>query len=173
MSKTLRTQTDFGIAFGRASAKAQHRENGSHAVTSSCLACAASGARGRQSALESSGEPRSGWVRSERERGRYVISGAFACRSCATCSGRRSRSRPARCMCAGPRAVRRQRINFGTGTRGFAAPEDPTTAVCLLPYRACLFQGGSFDHSRNWRTDHWSDSRNLSTDQQGTSASAS
>ena len=25
------------------------------------------------------------------------------------------------------------RQNFGTGTRGFAAPEDPTTAVCLLP----------------------------------------
>jgi hypothetical protein len=23
--------------------------------------------------------------------------------------------------------------NFGTGTRGFAAPEDPTTAVCILP----------------------------------------
>jgi hypothetical protein len=23
--------------------------------------------------------------------------------------------------------------NFGTGTRGFAASEDPTTAVCLLP----------------------------------------
>jgi hypothetical protein len=23
--------------------------------------------------------------------------------------------------------------NFGAGTRGFAAPEDPTTAVCLLP----------------------------------------
>ena len=23
--------------------------------------------------------------------------------------------------------------NFGTGTRGFAAPEDPATAVCLLP----------------------------------------
>jgi len=23
--------------------------------------------------------------------------------------------------------------NFGTGTRGFAAPEDSTTAVCLLP----------------------------------------
>jgi hypothetical protein len=23
--------------------------------------------------------------------------------------------------------------NFGTGTHGFAAPEDPTTAVCLLP----------------------------------------
>jgi hypothetical protein len=23
--------------------------------------------------------------------------------------------------------------NFGTGTRGFMAPEDPTTAVCVLP----------------------------------------
>ena len=23
--------------------------------------------------------------------------------------------------------------NFGAGTRGFAAPEDPTTAVCVLP----------------------------------------
>ncbi len=23
--------------------------------------------------------------------------------------------------------------NFGTGTRGFAAPEDPMTAVCVLP----------------------------------------
>src|SRR5262245_17828 len=23
--------------------------------------------------------------------------------------------------------------NFGTGTRGFPAPEDPTTAVCVLP----------------------------------------
>jgi hypothetical protein len=23
--------------------------------------------------------------------------------------------------------------NFGTGTRGFAASEDPTTAICLLP----------------------------------------
>jgi hypothetical protein len=23
--------------------------------------------------------------------------------------------------------------NFGAGTRGFAAPEDSTTAVCLLP----------------------------------------
>ena len=23
--------------------------------------------------------------------------------------------------------------NFGTGTRGFASPEDPTTAVCVLP----------------------------------------
>jgi hypothetical protein len=24
-------------------------------------------------------------------------------------------------------------VNFRTGTRGFAAPEDPTTAVCILP----------------------------------------
>ena len=24
-------------------------------------------------------------------------------------------------------------VNFNTGTRGFAAPEDPTTAVCILP----------------------------------------
>jgi hypothetical protein len=24
-------------------------------------------------------------------------------------------------------------MNFRTGTRGFAAPEDPTTAVCILP----------------------------------------
>jgi hypothetical protein len=24
-------------------------------------------------------------------------------------------------------------INFNTGTRGFAAPEDSTTAVCILP----------------------------------------
>jgi len=23
--------------------------------------------------------------------------------------------------------------NFGTGTRGFASPQDPTTAVCVLP----------------------------------------
>src|SRR5271169_1212740 len=23
--------------------------------------------------------------------------------------------------------------NFGTGTRGFSTPEDPTTAVCVLP----------------------------------------
>jgi hypothetical protein len=24
-------------------------------------------------------------------------------------------------------------VNFNTGTRGFAAPQDPTTAVCVLP----------------------------------------
>jgi hypothetical protein len=24
-------------------------------------------------------------------------------------------------------------VNFNTGTRGFASPEDPTTAVCVLP----------------------------------------
>src|SRR5271155_2513058 len=38
-----------------------------------------------------------------------------------------ARSRPAK---IGDRLTTR---NFGTGTRGFAAPEDPTTAVCLLP----------------------------------------
>jgi hypothetical protein len=29
--------------------------------------------------------------------------------------------------------------NFNTGTRGFAAPEDPTTAVCILPEQSLLF----------------------------------
>jgi len=38
-----------------------------------------------------------------------------------------ARSRPAK---IGDKLTTR---NFGTGTRGFAAPEDPTTAVCLLP----------------------------------------
>lgn len=37
------------------------------------------------------------------------------------------KSRPAR---VGDKLTTR---NFGTGTRGFAAPEDPTTAVCVLP----------------------------------------
>jgi hypothetical protein len=31
--------------------------------------------------------------------------------------------------------------NFGTGTHGFAAPEDPTTAVCLLPGTELAFSG--------------------------------
>jgi hypothetical protein len=31
--------------------------------------------------------------------------------------------------------------NFGTGTRGFAAPEDPTTAVCILPGTELAFSG--------------------------------
>jgi hypothetical protein len=38
-----------------------------------------------------------------------------------------TRSRPAK---IGDKLTTR---NFGTGTRGFAAPEDPRTAVCLLP----------------------------------------
>src|SRR5277367_6643249 len=38
-----------------------------------------------------------------------------------------SKSRPAK---IGDKLTTR---NFGTGTRGFAAPEDPTTAVCLFP----------------------------------------
>jgi hypothetical protein len=38
-----------------------------------------------------------------------------------------ARSRPAK---IGDKLTTR---NFGTGTRGFAAPEDPNVAVCLLP----------------------------------------
>ena len=30
-------------------------------------------------------------------------------------------------------------INFNTGTRGFAAPEDSTTAVCILPGTELVF----------------------------------
>ena len=32
-------------------------------------------------------------------------------------------------------------VNFNTGTRGFAAPEDPTTAVCVLPGTELAFAG--------------------------------
>ena len=32
-------------------------------------------------------------------------------------------------------------VNFNTGTRGFAVPEDPTTAVCLLPGTELAFAG--------------------------------
>jgi hypothetical protein len=31
--------------------------------------------------------------------------------------------------------------NFGTGTRGFAAPENPTVAVCVLPGTELAFSG--------------------------------
>jgi len=31
--------------------------------------------------------------------------------------------------------------NFNTGTRGFAAPEDPMTAVCVLPGTELAFNG--------------------------------
>jgi len=31
--------------------------------------------------------------------------------------------------------------NFGTGTRGFAAPENPTVAVCVLPGTELAFAG--------------------------------
>jgi hypothetical protein len=34
-----------------------------------------------------------------------------------------------------------QTSNFGTGTRGFAAPDDPTTAVCVLPGTELAFDG--------------------------------
>src|SRR5262245_28277762 len=36
--------------------------------------------------------------------------------------------------------------NFGTGTRGFAAPEDPTTAVCVLPGTELAFLQGDRLH---------------------------
>src|SRR6516164_11173733 len=32
--------------------------------------------------------------------------------------------------------------NFGTGTRGFAAPDDPTTAVCVLLGAELAFNSG-------------------------------
>jgi hypothetical protein len=32
-------------------------------------------------------------------------------------------------------------VNFNTGTRGFAAPEDSTTAVCVLPGTELAFSG--------------------------------
>src|SRR5262245_35343530 len=32
--------------------------------------------------------------------------------------------------------------NFGTGTRGFAAPDDPDTAVCVLPGTELAFEAG-------------------------------
>jgi len=32
--------------------------------------------------------------------------------------------------------------NFGTGTRGFAAPDDPTAAVCVLPGTELAFDEG-------------------------------
>jgi len=45
------------------------------------------------------------------------------------------RSRPAR---VGDKLTVR---DFGTGTRGFCAPEDPGTAVCLLPGTELSFAG--------------------------------
>ena len=44
------------------------------------------------------------------------------------------RSRPAR---IGDKLTVR---DFGTGTRGFCAPEDPSTAVCLLPGTEVAFE---------------------------------
>ena len=43
------------------------------------------------------------------------------------------RSRPAR---IGDKLVTR---DFGTGTRGFSASDDPALAVCVLCYSACNF----------------------------------
>ena len=44
------------------------------------------------------------------------------------------RSRPAK---IGEKLVTR---NFGTGTRGFCSPDDPSTAVCLLPGTEIAFK---------------------------------
>ena len=64
--------------------------------------------------------------------------------------------------------------NFGTGTRGFAAPEDPTVAVCLLPGTelafsrdVALFIAGPF---ASGNAGHRSDLGNLSPNQQGPTA---
>jgi len=40
--------------------------------------------------------------------------------------------------------------DFGTGTRGFAAPEDSTTAVCLLPGTDKDRRLPHADSSRKW-----------------------
>jgi hypothetical protein len=37
--------------------------------------------------------------------------------------------------------------NFGTGTRGFSAPEDPTTAVCVLPGTELAFRNDITQYS--------------------------
>ena len=64
--------------------------------------------------------------------------------------------------------------NFGNGTRGFAAPEDPTTAVCLLPGTELAFSKevgfGSCRNVRVGRTTYRSDDGYLSPNQQRTAA---
>ncbi len=42
-------------------------------------------------------------------------------------------------------------VNFNTGTRGFAAPEDPTTAVCILPGTELAFSEEVKCALLNWR----------------------
>jgi hypothetical protein len=42
--------------------------------------------------------------------------------------------------------------NFGTGTRGFAAPEDATTAVCVLPGTELAFSRTTLDQFCQWRS---------------------
>jgi len=44
--------------------------------------------------------------------------------------------------------------NFNTGTRGFAAPEDSTTAVCILPGTELAFSAEVIYASRvyGWKT---------------------
>ena len=68
-------------------------------------------------------------------------------------------------------------VYFNTGTRGFAAPEDSTTAVCILN-RACFFRGGEMQPHPLWlllvedENGKLQDG-NLSAGQQGPAAGAS
>src|SRR5258708_6056091 len=54
-----------------------------------------------------------------------------------TCSRANSRSSPRRPKITNPSLVTH---NFGTGTRGFAAPEDCSVAVCVLPGTELAFE---------------------------------
>ena len=42
--------------------------------------------------------------------------------------------------------------NFNTGTRGFAAPEDSTTAVCILPGTELAFSAEVRSRLSGWQT---------------------
>ena len=42
--------------------------------------------------------------------------------------------------------------NFNTGTRGFAAPEDSTTAVCILPGTELAFSAEVKSRLSGWQT---------------------
>src|SRR6516164_6741108 len=44
------------------------------------------------------------------------------------------------------------RRNFNTGTRGFAAPEDSTTAVCILPGTELGFSAEVRSRLSGWQT---------------------
>jgi hypothetical protein len=44
--------------------------------------------------------------------------------------------------------------NFGTGTRGFASPDDPSTAVCVLPGTELAFNAEICLYGASGRTTH-------------------